>query len=271
MAKRLGTVQRAGVEGTGSFGAALSCYLLAQGMQMFDVNRPDRPERCQRGKSDQLDAQNAAWAVLSGRARARAKSGDGPVQTARMYKLAKGSAAKARTQVINQLKAVLVSAEPNLREELAGLNNAELFRTCARLTDDSKDDEDGREAVLQATRTTLCLLAQRIGQLTEQIQDLEGRLARLVGRHAPQLLTVVGIGPDTAVTLLITIGDNPERPGSEASFAALCGVSPVERSSGSRQYRRLNRGGDRQANAALHGMADWLSGAGDSLSQPYLG
>ncbi|WP_258382526.1 IS110 family transposase [Streptomyces sp. NTH33] len=106
--------------------------------------------------------------------------------------------------------------------------------------------------MLQATRTTLCLLAQRIGQLTEQIQGLEGRLARLVERHAPQLLTVVGIGPDTAVTLLITMGDNPERLGSEASFAALCGASPVERSSGSRQYRRLNRGGDRQANAALH-------------------
>ncbi|MFF5016643.1 transposase [Streptomyces sp. NPDC001165] len=81
---------------------------------------------------------------------------------------------------------------------------------------------------------------------------LEGRLTRLVERHAPQLLEVVGIGPDTAVTLLITIGDNPQRLGSEASFAALCGVSPVERSSGSRQYRRLNRGGDRQANAALH-------------------
>lgn len=78
------------------------------------------------------------------------------------------------------------------------------------------------------------------------------RLTRLAERHAPQLLAVVGIGPDTAATLLITMGDNPERLGSEASFAALCGVSPVERSSGTRQYRRLNRGGDRQANAALH-------------------
>ncbi|WP_234341038.1 transposase [Streptomyces sp. NRRL S-1813] len=100
--------------------------------------------------------------------------------------------------------------------------------------------------MLHATRMTLGLLTQRIGQLTDQIQDLEGRLARLVERHAPQLLNVVGIGPDTAVTLLITMEANPERLHSEASFAALCGVSPVERSSGSRQYRRLNRGGDRQ-------------------------
>ncbi|MFI5519961.1 IS110 family transposase [Streptomyces platensis] len=250
-ARGLGAVRWAGVEGTGSFGAALSRYLLAQGVEVFDVNRPDRTDRRRRGKSDPLDAQNAARAVLSGRARAQAKSGDGPVQIARMYKVAKDSAVKARTQAINQLKAVLVSADPNLREELAGLNNAELFRTCTRLADDSKNDEDGEETVLHATRMTLGLLAQRIGQLTEQIQDLERRLARLVERHAPQLLTVVGIGPDTAVTLLITVGDNPERLGSEASFAALCGVSPVERSSGSRQYRRLNRGGDRQANAAL--------------------
>ncbi|MCL7492597.1 transposase [Streptomyces sp. MCA2] len=106
--------------------------------------------------------------------------------------------------------------------------------------------------MLPATRNTLCLLAHRIGQLTEQIQELERRLVLLVERHAPQLLASVGIGPDTAVTLLITVGDDPERLRSEASFAALCGVSPVERSSDSRQYRRLNRGGDRQANAALH-------------------
>ncbi|MFB8128753.1 transposase [Streptomyces mirabilis] len=195
-ARGLGAVRRAGVEGTGSFGAALTRYLLARGVEVLDVNRPDRRRG---GKSDPLDAQSVARAVLSGRARAQAESGDGPVQIARMCKLAKGSAVKARTQAINQLKAVLVSADLNVREELAGPNNAELIRTCARLADDSKNDEDGEEAVPQATRTTLCLLAQRIGQLTEQIQDLEGRLARLVERHAPQLLPVVGIGPDTAV------------------------------------------------------------------------
>ncbi|MEU2334650.1 IS110 family transposase [Streptomyces sp. NPDC013172] len=107
-------------------------------------------------------------------------------------------------------------------------------------------------AVLHATHVTLGLLARRIGQLSEEVHNLEGRLPRLVERRAPQLLEVVGIGPDTAVTLLITTGDNPERLGSEASFAALCGVSPVERSAGSRQYRCLDRGGDRRANAALH-------------------
>ncbi|MFE2519112.1 transposase [Streptomyces mirabilis] len=168
------------------------------------------------------------------------------MQIARMYKLAKGSAVKARTQVINQLKAVLVSADPNLREELAGLNNTDLFRTCVWLADDNKSDGNGEEAVLQATRITLRLLAQRNRTAHRADPGLGRPPGRLVERHAPQLLAVVGIGPDTAVTLLITVGDNPERLGSEASFAALCGVSPVERSSGSRQYRRLNRGGDRQ-------------------------
>ncbi|MFE0188109.1 transposase [Streptomyces sp. NPDC058989] len=174
------------------------------------------------------------------------------MQIARMYKLAKGSAVKARTQAITQLKAVLITADPGLRDELGRLNNADLFRTCARLADDIKNDENDAETVLQATRIMLSLLPRWIGQLTEQVRDLDNRLSRLVECHAPQLLAVVGIGPDTAVTLLVTVGDNPERMGSEASFAALCGVSPVERSSGRRNYRRLNRGGDRQANAALH-------------------
>ncbi|MFC3577407.1 transposase [Streptomyces yaanensis] len=106
--------------------------------------------------------------------------------------------------------------------------------------------------MLQATRIALGRLAHRIGQLSEQIRDVDACLTRLVKCHAPQLLDVVGIGPDTAVTLLITERDNPERLDSEASFAVLRGVSPVERSSGRRQFRRLNRGGDRQANAALH-------------------
>ncbi|WP_406504965.1 IS110 family transposase [Streptomyces sp. NBC_00212] len=251
-ARKLGGVDRAGVEGTSSYGASLTRYLLAQGVDVFDVNRMDRADRRRRGKSDPLDAQNAARAVLSGRARAQAKTGDGPVQIARMYKLTKASAVKARTQAINQLKAVLITADPALREDLAGLGNAELFRTCARFADASSREEVGKETVLQATRITLGLLASRIGQLTEQIRDVEDRMTRLVEHHAPQLLELVGIGPDTAVTLLITVGDNPERLDREASFAALCGVSPVERSSGSRQYRRLNRGGDRQANAALH-------------------
>ncbi|WP_329222302.1 IS110 family transposase [Streptomyces sp. NBC_01485] len=246
-ARKRGTVRRAGVEGTGTFGAGLSRYLLTQQIQVFEVNRPDRTARRLLGKSDLLDAQAAARAVLSGRARARAKSGDGPVHSARIFKLAKDSAVKARTQAINQLKAVLVIADPALRERLSSLGNRELFRTCARL-----GPGDGENAVAQATHMTLRMLAERIEQLTGQINELNQRLTQLVEHHAPQLLVPVGIGPDSAVTLLITMGDNPERLNTEASFAALCGVSPIEYSSGRRITRRLNYGGDRQANAALH-------------------
>ncbi|KMS91270.1 transposase [Streptomyces regensis] len=214
-ARKLGTVRRAGVEGTGTFGAGLSRYLVTQQIQVFEVNRPDRSARRLLGKSDPLDAQAAARAVLSGRA--QAKSGDGPVHSARIYKLAKDSAVKARTQAINQLKAVLDIADPALRERLSTLGNAELFRTCATLSPpDGGGDED---AVAQATHMTLRMLAERIEQLTGQINELNQRLTRLVERHAPQLLVPVGIGPDSAVTLLT---------------------------------RRLNHGGDRQANAALH-------------------
>jgi transposase len=169
-----------------------------------------------------------------------------------MFNLAKDSAVKAHTQAINQLKAVLVVAEPALRERLSALGNRELFRTCACLSPLDGEDGEGEDAVTQATCITLSLPAQRIEQLTGQIDDLNRRLTRLVERHAPQLLTPVGIGPDSAVTLLITMGNNPERLNTEASFAALCGVSPIEYSSGRLRTRRLNHGGDRQANAALH-------------------
>ncbi|MEU9489283.1 transposase [Streptomyces decoyicus] len=180
-ASRLGTVlHRAGVEGSGNYGAALSRYLLARRVEVFEVNRPDRSVRRRRGKSDPVDAQEAARAVLSGRACSQAKARDGPVQCARLFKLAKDSAVKARTQAINQLKAILVTADPDLREQLAGLKNPALVRTCAQF--EAREDDDGvrGDAVGQATRIALCLLAQRIDQLTGQIRDLDRRLTGLV-------------------------------------------------------------------------------------------
>ncbi|MEU9303317.1 transposase [Streptomyces sp. NPDC048269] len=100
--------------------------------------------------------------------------------------------------------------------------------------------------------TATGLLARRIQHLTEEIDDLNERIAEAVEVSTPGLLDVRGVGPDSAAALLISAGDNPERLASEASFAALCGTSPVEASSGKTQRRRLNRGGDRQANAALY-------------------
>lgn len=245
-ANQFGTVRRAGVECTGSYGAALARHLAAAQVEVIEVNQPDKAGRRRRGKTDALDAEAAARAVLSGRATACAKGGDGPVEMVRMFRLAKASAIKSRTQAINQLKAVIVSADPRLRDSLSGLSNTILVRRCAELGTGAPSD------VTTAAVYTLALLARRILALTTEINDLKRRITDALTAHAPRLLDRNGVGPDTAAALLITAGDNPGRLRSEASFAALCGASPVEASSGKTQRHRLNRGGDRQANRALH-------------------
>ncbi|MFB7224409.1 transposase [Streptomyces sp. NPDC056227] len=226
-ARSFGVVRRASVECTGSYGAALA--------------------RRRHGKTD---AEAAARAVLSARATATAKTSDGPVEMLRLFKLAKGPAIKSRTQAINQLKSVLVCADSALREALASLTNPHLIKRCAAL---EVLDATGPAT---AARHTLRLPARRIQHLTEEIDDLNQRIAEAVKASTPGLLDVRGVGPDSAAALLIAAGDNPERLTSEASFAALCGTSPVEASSGKTQRRRLNRGGNRggnrQANAALY-------------------
>ncbi|WP_329461187.1 IS110 family transposase [Streptomyces sp. NBC_01431] len=245
-ARAFGILKRAGVECTGSYGAALTRYLQSEGIAVTEVNQPDKALRRRRGKTDAIDAAAAAQAVLSGRATATAKTTDGPVEAVRMFKMAKSSAVKSRSQAINQLKAVLVSADPALRESLAGLSNPKLIRRCSEL-----EDSAGATPAM-AARHTLRLLASRIRHLTEEINDLTRRITSAITSYAPKLLDCYGVGPDTAAALLIAAGDNPDRMGGEASFAALCGVSPVEASSGKTQRRRLNRGGDRQANSALY-------------------
>ncbi|MFF4291668.1 IS110 family RNA-guided transposase [Streptomyces sp. NPDC001633] len=246
-ARGFGPVLRAGVECTGSYGAALARYLAAQQVQVVEVNQPDRSTRRRRGKTDAIDAESAARAALSGTATARPKSGDGHVEALRMLRLAKNSAVKARTQALNQLKAVLVNAPSALRETLEPLSATALLRRCEELPDPRGGNPAADTAVF-----TLRLLARRVLQLRQEVTELQRRMTAAVQASAPSLLDQFGIGADSAAALLIAAGDNPERLGSEASFAALCGASPVEKSSGKTQRRRLNRGGDRQANAALH-------------------
>lgn len=241
-------IRCAGVESSGTYGAALSRYLLSQGIEVVEAPGPGRSARCRRSKSDRADAEAAARAVLSGRAHSPVKSGSGPAETARIYIVAKDSAVKAQRQAANQLKAILVTADPALREELATLSRRALVRACLELS-----EGDGRaDPVVRATRFTLRLLAERIEQLRAQFRVLECRLSDLIRCHHPRLVDAVGIGPHSAAVLLTVMGDNSDRLRGEASFAALCGASPVEYSSGHRQHCRLNRGGNRQANAALH-------------------
>ncbi|MFE9637103.1 IS110 family transposase [Streptomyces sp. NPDC006463] len=240
-ARSFGVLRRAGVEGTGPYGAVLCRYLTAENLLVIEVNRPDRAARRRSGKTDAVDAEAAARAVLGGRATASPKHTGGTMEDLRVSKTVKDSAVRARTQAINQLKAILVSADPELRETLAQLSNAALFAACARLDPEAT-------AVHQA----LHLLAVRIQHLSDQVNALTRRITAAIQDHNPALLEIQGVGPDSAAALLVAAGENHDRLGSEASFAALCGVSPVEHSSGKSHHRRLNRGGNRQANAALY-------------------
>jgi transposase len=209
---KFGTVRRAGVECTGSYGAALARHLRAAGVEVIEVNQPDKATRRRRGKTDTIDAESAARAVLRGRATGSAKASDGPVEMLRMFTLAKASALKARTQTINQLKAVLVAADPALREALSGLSNTMLIPRCTQLELDTPRD------TTSAAAYTLRLLARRILALTSEIRDLEQQITAAITHHTPTVLTRRGIGPHNAAALLITAGDNPNRLRSEASL-----------------------------------------------------
>ena len=241
-----GDVDAVGVEGTGSYGAGLARHLAAGGVPVVEVIRPNRQARRRRGKSDPADAEAAARAVLCGEATVRPKSADGPVEAIRLLHATRRSAVKARTQAINQLKGHLVTVAEQVAAPLRGLATGALVDACARL----RPNPDSGEVVAAAKRA-LRVLARRYQALNGEISELDTEIARLCAQANPALLAARGVGPDVAATLLIAAGDNPERLTNEASFAALCGASPVEASSGRTVRHRLNRGGDRHANNAL--------------------
>ena len=245
-----GQLVRVGVEGTGAYGAALSRFLHSNGVQVVEVDRPDRKTRRARGKSDPIDAYAAALAAVSGRASGTPKSRDGRVEAIRVLRVTRRSAVKARTQAMNQLRALLLTGPAELREQLRNLTPGTLIDTCAGLRP-SADLADPA----QATKAALRRLARRHQRLHEEIRQLDAELAPLVTATAPDLLALPGVGVEVAGQLLTTAGDNPDRMRSEAAFAHLCGVAPIPASSGRTNRHRLNRGGDRAANTALHTIA----------------
>ena len=242
----LGGPVRVGVEGCGSYGAGLARFLTAAGVEVVEVMRPNRQLRRRRGgKSDPTDAEAAALAAASGPAGAVPKSGDGLVECIRMLLVVCGSAVKARTQAANQIHSLVVTAPEVVKHQLRGLNLGALVRVSARLR-----PGEARSTVAYAKKT-LRHLARRYRTLDTEIAELKAEIRGLCADANPALLAAPGVGPDTAAVLLVAAGDNPERMRSEASFAALCGVSPVQASSGQTIRHRLNRGGNRQANRAL--------------------
>jgi transposase len=242
-----GPVNAVGVEGTGSWGAGLARHLRAVGVEVREVIRPNRQHRRRYGKSDPADAVAAARSVLNGEADGLPRGGTGPIEGIRLLKLARNSAVKQRTQAANQIRAVIATAPASLRASLEHKTLAQVARTASGYRPRNPTDP------YQAAKLTLKVLASRWQRLGQEITGLDTHLDALVQTVAPPaLLNEPGIGTQTAADLLITVGDNPQRVRSEASFAALCGTSPVDASSGLQLRHRLNRGGDRQANATLH-------------------
>ena len=242
-----GQVKSVGVEATGSWGAGLSRFLGHIGIDVIEVNCSNRQNRRRKGKSDPTDAIAAAKAVISGEATAEPKSKDGAVESLRMIKTTLRSAVQSRTQAANQIHSIIDTAPSEVREQLRNLSLTNVCKTACRW-------RPGKTIAnpTTATRTALQHLAKRWLALSGEIKELKAQQAELVRLAAPvELTNAFGVGPDTAATLLVAFGDNPERCRSEASFAALCGVSPMDASSGKRQRHRLNKGGDRLANSAL--------------------
>ncbi|MEZ5371659.1 MAG: IS110 family transposase [Microthrixaceae bacterium] len=250
-ATRFGTISLVGVEGTGAYGAGLARFLGTKELMVVEVDRPDRKTRRTEGKSDPIDAYAAARAAASGRASGIPKARTGDVESVRVLRVARTSAIRDRAKALTRLKALRVSAPDALRAQLADLNNTKLVATCARLR---PARHGGRLAdTTAATKRSMASIAARIQALTTEIADLDADLEALLAPLAPTLLDLQGVGPDSAGQLLVTTGDNPSRIRNQSAFAHLCGVAPIPASSGKTGNRhRLNRGGDRQANASLH-------------------
>lgn len=244
--RSFGPLHAVGVEGTGSYGSALAKHLTEDDVRVIEVSRPNRQVRRRHGKTDVIDAIAAARAVLSGEATATPKAHSGPVEALRLLKIVQRSATKSRTQAGNQLRAIVATAPDDLRSRLRSLKTTELVTTCAAFRVGAEDD-----SLATVTRLALRELAQRIQLLDEQLARTKTRLARITTAVAPELVARKGVGPDTASAILVSAGDNPHRLRDESSFAALAGSNPIPASSGKTTRHRLNRGGDRQLNAAL--------------------
>jgi len=230
-----GALELVGVEGTGSYGSGLTRHLLTHDVAVVEVDRPNRQRRRRTGKSDPADAVAAARAAQGGDATGSAKARDGNVESMRVLRVARLSARRSRTQAINQMRSLISTAPDELRTELRDLSIYQVL------------------TITSAYRHTGALrtLARRALSLEEEVKEIDAVLRKLLAETAPELLAVDGVGTDVGTAILVAAGDNPERLKTEATFAKLCGVSPLDASSGKQERHRLNRSGDRQANSAL--------------------
>lgn len=245
---RSGHVLRVGIEGTGSYGVELARQLRRRGYDVAEVPRPNRRLRRSQGKSDAIDAYAAARRLLDGSEVTAPKHRDGAIEAVRALRVARNSAVKAASAAINALRALITTSPEELHSQLRGLPRGRLIATCAGFDPDLGTLHNPTEATKLALRS----LAQRATDSRAHAEQLKHKLSQLLSQVAPNTMDIFALGPDTAAALIISIGDNPDRLSSEAAFARLCGVAPIPASSGKPTRHRLHRGGDRQANQALH-------------------
>ena len=243
----LGDLSSVGVEGTGSWGVGLARYLADHNVMVVEVDRPNRQVRRKVGKSDPTDAVSAARAALSGVATTTPKSRNGTVEQMRVLLVARRSARQQRIQTLNQLRHLVFTGPESIRVRFKDRYKTGLVTEAANMR-----PRQGSDPIIFTTNTVIRGLARRIQNLNTEVKTIDGALIGLIENTAPSLLELHGVGVDTAASLLVAAGDNPDRIGSERSWAHLCGVTPIPASSGKVTRHRLNRGGDRQANAALH-------------------
>jgi len=246
--RSFGELQRIGIESTGSYGAGLLRFAQQAEIEILEVTTPDRQDRRRRGKNDDLDAQNAAHAAFAGKRTVTPRSRDGMVESLRVLTACRKTAVAARRVALQMIQNTIVCAPDALRDMLRAMTRMQLIRTLAAWRPDLTAYRD----VEAAYKISLKSLARRYLELHDEIADLDVMVGTIVDELAPDLVARNSIGRNGAAQLLLTAGDNPERLRSEASFAALCGANPVPASSGKTVRHRLNRGGDRHANSALH-------------------
>lgn len=246
-----GTVERVAIESTGSYGAGLTRYVTAAGIEVVEVNQPHIHTRARVGKDDAIDAEAAARTAMSGQANTVAKDTTGVVESIRIALITRDSAVKSRTRALVQLRSLLITVSDDLRNQLRPLTTGALLTTCQNLRPDPARLADPTQAAKHALRT----LARRISDLDAEIADHDSVLTALVTATAPATLARPQIGIISAAQLLVTFGQNGNRVRSEAAFARITGVAPIPASSGKTNRMRLHRGGDRQANKTLHMIA----------------
>jgi transposase len=233
------------VEGAGSFGAGLSTYLLNQGEVVYEIDRPARLARRNGAKNDEIDAVRAGREALAREHLAEPRA-RGQREALRTLVVTRNGAVHARTEAISHLKSLIVTAPEGLRDQLRGHNSDRQIDRCARLRVRPEHPLEHR-GIIRSLRAA----ARRIQFLEAEANELELTIRELVEACCPTLLQLPGIGPITAAQIFIA-WSHPGRIRSEAAFASLAGAAPIPASSGQTVRYRLNRGGDRQLNRALH-------------------